>query len=121
MFNFALVIWNNLFFLQILFVITIIFPILLGVTNGRTTSKSGTLPFTCPLKFDDAIDPNLPDRVKGGFSDDVYLEYRAALAVVPCDADPKGVYIEESLNTEFTVSVVYLYDKSLRDLEEWLE
>ena len=93
----------------------------MGVTNGRTTSKSGTLPFTCPLKFDDAYDPIIPDIVKGGFSDDVYLEYRAALAVVPCDADPKGVYIEESLNTEFTVSVVYLYDKSLRDLEEWLE
>ena len=54
-------------------------------------------------------------------SSNVYAQYRAALALVPCDARAISVFTENELGTNSTISVIFVYDKPVEDLKTWLK
>ena len=92
------------------------------------------LPFDCPYKTPDGSpQPSTTGKQGAGLfstlyedgridesSSNVYSEYRAALALVPCDAQPISVFTNPLVNGEFAISVIYLYDKQVEDLKKWL-
>ena len=92
------------------------------------------LPFDCPFKPPDGNpEPSTTGEQGAGFfptlyedghldesSSKVYSEYRAALALVPCDAQPIIVFTNPLVNGEFAISVIYLYDKQVDNLKKWL-
>ena len=94
------------------------------------------LPFQCPYKVPKgSIEPSrtgieggglLPNLYQDGGlrrnTSDVYAEYRAALALVPCDARAISVFTEPQIaNLDYTISVIYVYDQPVDDLKKWLE
>ena len=51
-----------------------------------------------------------------------YGQYRASLALVPCDGQAISVFTEPQISEkEDTVSVIFVYDKPVEDLKRWLE
>ena len=90
--------------------------------------SSDRLPFTCPFQ----IPENLPQpgETNGGLapnlnlaqaSSGLYAEYRAAQALVPCDAEPIQIFIENDIGKVFSVSVIYVFDGPVEQLKKWLE
>jgi hypothetical protein len=93
------------------------------------------LPFQCPYKVpDDGRKPSSTGDGGGGLfpelnedggldanTSDTYAQYRASLSLVPCDARPISVYTTPLINADYTVSVVFVYDKPVEDLKKWLE
>ena len=82
----------------------------------------------CPTYAEDIpeSDPGrAPSLTFGGSlsqtSRNFFKEYRAALALVPCDATAVRVFVEGDLETKFTIAVVYIYENSVRDLQDWLK
>ena len=55
-----------------------------------------------------------------GNDSEVYNDYRAALALVPCDAKPITVFTNDLVAGDYTISVIYLYDKPVERLKKWL-
>ena len=93
------------------------------------------LPFQCPYKIPDG-DPQCtstgdtgggfcPLLVKeGGLNTNTsldYNQYRAALALVPCDGQAISVYTTPIIKFEQAISVVFVFDKSVDKLKKWLE
>ena len=92
------------------------------------------LPFDCPFKTPDGSPQPSNTGIQGAglfstlyedgrideSSSNVYSEYRAALALVPCDAQPISVFTNPLVNGEFAISVIYLYDKQVDNLKKWL-
>merc|ERR1719367_1460495 len=91
---------------------------LISLSNGR---RNKPLPFTCPQEIEGGNDPKEVEKIKRQLNQDDYLQYRAALALVPCTATAQKAFLEKDLNTEFTVAVAFIYDKSMEDLKYWLE
>ena len=93
------------------------------------------LPFQCPYKTPkDSPKPSvtgigggglLPTLYKNGDLDkntsDVYSQYRASLALVPCDAQAISVFTKPFIHGDYTISAIYVYDKPVEDLQAWLE
>ena len=93
------------------------------------------LPFQCPYKIpEEDPQPSATGEEGGGliptlFEDgglddvniDVYAQYRAALALVPCDAKPVSVFTEKEMGSNYSISVIFVYDKTVEDLKRWLE
>ena len=99
-------------------VILILSTCLLSIANGR---KNKPLPFTCPEDVKGGIDPINDPSVRRQLDSSTYFEYRAALALVPCSATALQAFVEDNLNTEFTVAVAFIYDQPIEDLKYWLE
>merc|ERR1719367_14923 len=91
---------------------------LISLSNGR---RNKPLPFTCPQEIEGGNDPKDVEKIKRQLNQDDYLQYRAALALVPCTATAQKAFLEQDLDTEFTVAVAFIYDKSMEDLKYWLE
>ena len=93
-----------------------------------------TLPFECPNKTPEGSpQPSVTGEEGGGLlptlyedgtldrnTSEVYSEYRAAVALVPCDARPISVFTNPLVSGEYTVSVIYVYEKPIQDLKDWL-
>ena len=108
-----------------------VFLILYALENKVLAHK---LPFDCPYKTPDGSpQPSNTGKQGAGLfstlyedgridesSSNVYSEYRAALALVPCDAQPISVFTNPLVNGEFAISVIYLYDKQVDNLKKWL-
>jgi len=105
-------------FINIMLVIPIVITCLINVSSGR---RNEPLPFSCPKVVDGGIDPKETDLIKARLTDDRYRQYRAATALVPCAATAQKAYLEENLDTSFTVAVAYIYNKPIEDLKDWLE
>ena len=108
---------------------TLVYLLLVNCHIGQTSSTKDThLPFTCPY--------DVPKETKKGFnpgllgskgtdltkvSNNFYAEYRAAQALVPCDATPMRVFNEEELGKDYTVAVIFAYDSPVERLKKWLK
>ena len=79
------------------------------------------MPFTCPQEIEGGNDPKDVEKIKSRLNGDDYLQYRAALALVPCTATAQKSFLEKDLDTQFTVAVAFIYDQSIEDLKYWLE
>ena len=92
------------------------------------------LPFQCPYEIPgDSPKPSLSGREGGGLSpiiseedllvanNEVFGQYRAALALVPCDAQALSVFTAPLINIQNAVSVVFVYNKPIEKLKKWLE
>ena len=93
-----------------------------------------TLPFECPNKTPEGSpQPSLTGEEGGGFlptlyedgtldrnTSEEYSEYRAALALAPCDVRPISVFTNPLVSGEYTVSVIYVYEKPVQNLKDWL-
>ena len=115
----------------ILPILPFVFLSFYALDNPVLTHK---LPFDCPYKTPDGSPPPSATGQQGAglfstlyedgrideSSSNVYSEYRAALALVPCDAQPISVFTNPLVNGEFAISVIYLYDKQVDDLKKWL-
>ena len=95
-----------------------------------------SLPFQCPYKVPEGnpqptkdltvrsfggLDPLLYEN--GGLDDEpknTYAQYKAALALVPCNARALSVFPKQQLGTNFTVAVIFVYEKSVEDIKLWL-
>ena len=92
------------------------------------------LPFQCPYKVPEgSTQPSVTGEEGAGLiatlyedgtldanNSDSYSEYRAALALVPCDATPVSVFTNPLVAGDYTISVVYVYEKPIQALKEWL-
>ena len=92
------------------------------------------LPFQCPYEIPgDSPKPSLSGKEGGGLlpiineedllvaNNEVFGQYRAALALVPCDAQALSVFTAPLINIENAVSVVFVYNKPIEKLKKWLE
>ena len=93
------------------------------------------LPFQCPYKVPkDSPQPSSTGLEGGGLyptlddesgldtnTSDVCAQYRAALALVPCNAQPITAFTNSLKNGKSSVSVIFVYDKPVDDLKRWLE
>ena len=108
--------------------------VFLGLYSLDNKVLAHKLPFDCPYKTPDGSpQPSTTGKQGAGLfstlyedgridesSSNVYSEYRAALALVPCDAQPISVFTNPLVNGEFAISVIYLYDKQVDNLKKWL-
>ena len=85
------------------------------------------LPIACPYDIDDDIgkDPGILGRPGVDLSEvssNFYKQYEAALALVPCDATAVRVFTTDDIEEkEYTIGVIFVYDKSVAAIEKWLE
>ena len=55
-------------------------------------------------------------------SSNFYKQYKAALALVPCDATALRVFTTDEIDgKEYTIGVIFVYDASVEALKNWLE
>ena len=125
--------------------LTSLLCLLVGVVvSDKGYEKAELKNFQCPLKVPlDAPQPTdkeykgkadidtgigtegggfVADFNLNGVTDDFYKQYRAALALVPCDAQALSVYTEPEVNNATnTVSVIFIYDNSIKQLKDWLQ
>ena len=92
------------------------------------------LPFQCPYKAPaDSPQPSTMGDNGGGLLTTLYedgilddndsenaADYRAALALVPCDAKEVSVFTNPLVAGQYAISVIYIYDKPVEDLKNWL-
>ena len=97
--------------------------------------KYDKLPFQYPYKIpDDMPQPSRTGNEGGGLflvlgeeddldssTSDVYGQYQAALALVPCDARAISVFTTPLIDLSHSVSVIFVYDKTVEELKKWLE
>lgn len=100
---------------------------------------ANNLPFQCPHKVPkDSLQPSKNTTIGpdgGGLcpslwldgdldfeTNDFYAQYRAALALVPCDGKAISVFTEDQIEgSDHTVSVIYVYDRPVEELKTWLK
>ena len=90
---------------------------------------SDRLPFTCPFNIPKGLPkpgekggglpPNLKlDQVDNGF----YGQYKAAEALVPCDAKPIQLFTTNDIqDKEYSVAASYVFDRPVKQLTKWLK
>ena len=63
----------------------------------------------------------LPNTSLSQVSSEFYSQFKAAGALVPCDAQAIQIYIETDIDTkESSVAVIYVFDRPVKKLEKWL-
>ena len=93
----------------------------------KSPSNIYKLPITCPYAVTDGegIDPGVlgsPGVDLGMASANFYKQYKAALALVPCDATALRVFTTDEIEgKDFTIGIIFVYDASVDDIKEWLE
>ena len=127
-----------MFFSKILFLIT---SFLQGVPLGLfliilTTERvlGDDLPFLCPYKVPDGSPQPSKSGTEGGgllplISEEdltnadggVFGQYKAALAMVPCDAQALSVFTSPLIKMNNAVSVIFVYNKPIEELRRWME
>ena len=99
------------------------------VTVENPYDEPYELPIVCPYKVTDesGIDPGTPQA--GSIAKDLskvsanfFKQYKAALALVPCDATALRVYTtDEIVGKEYTIGIIFVYEKSVDAIKEWLQ
>ena len=92
------------------------------------------LPFLCPYKVPDGSPQPSKSGTEGGgllplISEEdltnadggVFGQYKAALAMVPCDAQALSVFTSPLIKMNNAVSVIFVYNKPIEELKRWLE
>ena len=92
------------------------------------------LPFQCPMQVPDGSPTPSKTGIEGGgllpvISEEdllaadsgVFGQYKAALAMVPCDAQAVSVFTSPLIKLKNAVSVVFVYDRPINELKKWLE
>ena len=97
------------------------------VTDAKEVELTEKWAITCPYNITDSagLNPGVLgavgvdlSKVSNGF----YKQYRAALALVPCDATALRVFTTDQISgKEFTVGIIFVYDTSVEALKNWLE
>ena len=112
------------------------FHITLGVAIEQLVSnRTIKLPFKCPYKLPEGslkplatgdtefgLLPTLyEDNGLANSSSNFYAKYKAALALVPCDAKAIAAFTDiGDLQPSSTISVLFVYEKPAEDLKRWL-
>ena len=112
------------------------FRITLGVAIEQLeSSRKIKLPFQCPYKLPEGspqpsatgdtefgLLPTLyEDNGLANSSSNFYAKYRAALALVPCDARAIAAFTDIGvLQPSSTISVLFVYEKPAEYLKRWL-
>ena len=115
-------------FLEVIFVIRV---------ASQSDYNTNNVPFKCPyqppegdpkpttdltIKAEGGLDPSL--FTSGGLDDEpqsTYAQYRAALALVPCNSRALSVFPKDQLGSNFTVAVIFVYEKSVEEIKHWLK
>ena len=102
-----------------------------SLAGSHSTYSGDQLPFICPYEIQktednkNGLDPGLlgsPGTDLTTVSRNFYAEYRAATAIVPCDATPMRVFTEDKIEgKEYTVAVIFVYESSVGRIKEWLK
>ena len=105
---------------------------LIILTTERTLGDD--LPFFCPYKVPDGSPRPSKSGIEGGgllplISEEdltnadggVFGQYKAALAMVPCDAHALSVFTSPLIKMNNAVSVIFVYNKPIEELKRWLE
>ena len=92
------------------------------------------LPFQCPFQVPDGSPSPSKTGIEGGgllpvISEEdllnadsgVFGQYKAALAMVPCDAQAISVFTSPLIKLKNAVSVIFVYEKPIIELKQWLE
>ena len=112
------------------------FRITLGVAIEQLESNAKIkLPFKCPYKLPEGSPkPSATGNTEFGLlptlyeddglansSSNFYAKYKAALALVPCDARAIAAFTDIGvLQPSSTISVLFVYEKPAEDLKRWL-
>ena len=112
------------------------FRITLGVAIEQLKSNAKIkLPFKCPYKLPEGSPkPSATGNTEFGLlptlyeddglansSSNFYAKYKAALALVPCDARAIAAFTDIGvLQPSSTISVLFVYEKPAEDLKRWL-
>jgi hypothetical protein len=89
--------------------------------------SSDKLPITCPYKVTDeaGLDPGVLGSAGTDLSKvsaNFYKEYKAALALVPCDATSLRVFTTNDIKgKEYTIGIIFVYESSVEAIKNWLE
>ena len=85
------------------------------------------LPITCPYKVTDeaGLDPGVLgsagvdlSKVSANF----FKQYKAALALVPCDATALRVFTTDDIEGKaYTIGIIFVYESSVEAIKKWLE
>ena len=85
------------------------------------------LPITCPYKVTDeaGLDPGVLgsagvdlSKVSANF----FKQYKAALALVPCDATALRVFTTDDIDgKDYSIGIIFVYDSSVKAIKDWLE
>ena len=106
--------------------------LLVILTTGRIHGDD--FPFLCPYKVPDGSPRPSKSGIEGGgllplISEEdltnadggVFGQYKAALAMVPCDAQALSVFTSPLIKMNNAVSVIFVYNKPIEELKRWLE
>ena len=84
-------------------------------------------PITCPYEITEEAGIN-PGVLGSGeidlsqVSSNFYQQYKAALALVPCDATALRVFTTDEIEgKKFTIGIIFVYDSSVEAIKMWLE
>ena len=89
--------------------------------------SSYKLPITCPYRVNDeeGIDPGVLGSTGvdlNKVSNNFYKEYKAALALVPCDATALRVFTTDDIEGKaYTIGIIFVYESSVEAIKNWLE
>ena len=100
-----------------------------AIFRDETSNISPTLPITCPYDVGGIDGPGIDPGFLGSSGVDLsevtsnfYKQYKAALALVPCDATALRVFTTDEIEgKEFTIGIIFVYDASVQSMNEWLE
>ena len=91
----------------------------MGMTFCDVSSR---LPFACPYRIPkNGLGGIVPNTSLSQVSSEFYSQFKAAEALVPCDARAIQIYIENDVyNKESPVAVIYVFDRPVKQLKKWL-
>ena len=98
-----------------------------AVIENSLSSTTDELPIICPYEITDeaGIDPGVLGSTGIDLSEvsaNFYSQYKAALALVPCDATALRVFTTDEIDgKEYSIGIIFVYDSSVEDIKDWLE
>lgn len=100
-----------------------------AIFRDETSNIATKLPITCPYDVGGIDGPGIDPGFLGSagvdlskVSSNFYKQYKAALALVPCDATALRVFTTDEIGgKEFTIGIIFVYDASIKNQKEWLE
>jgi hypothetical protein len=85
------------------------------------------MPIICPYEVKDGagIDPGVLGSTGvdlNKVSSNFYKQYKAALALVPCDATALRVFTTDEIEgKQYTIGIIFVYESSVAAIKKWLE
>ena len=95
------------------------------VVNNKSVNDKWAI--TCPYNVTDSagLNPGVLGEVGvdlSKVSNSFYKQYRAALALVPCDATVLRAFTTNHISgKQYTIGTIFVYDASVEAIKNWLE